>query len=454
MLLNRIGFVALVLLLALSGSFGFAAGRRNAPPPAPASHDWAPDHAISSVSLSGATAVSWATTFGSKKEDWVNKVIQLRDGNFVAVGFVDRNDAGPAEWDAFAHKFAADGRTIWTKRFGGKGLDAIWSVKETEGGRLALAGFSANASAGETDLWLLVLDASGEPLLERRYGGGKGELGFDVVLAPDGGFLLVGQTASFGAGERDVFLVRTDGDGRERWRQTFGGPEVDRGFYGVATADGGFVVAGVTGPEDLYDMLILKVDALGHEMWRQVIGAEANDPNHGINLLPDGRIVVVGYTASWGASEHDLMAVTLSPDGDVLSQELLGGPGDDRVINSVTAADGGTWLVGYTKSFGGGDWNVLVARLTPEGRFEPWMGTIGTPYDDNGTTVVEAKDKTLVIGGYSTAPSRGAAAADLLLFKVDPASIQRHKDGVVVRPVPHTERKAPPAERPVPRDES
>jgi hypothetical protein len=155
-----------------------------------------------------------------------------------------------------------------------------------------------------------------------------------------------------------------------------------------------------------------------------------------VNLLPDGRIVVVGYTSSWRSSDHDLMAVTLSPEGDLMSHELLGGPGDDRVINSITAADGNTWLVGYTKSFGQGDWNAMVAHVTPEGRFEPWIGTIGTRHDDYGTTVVEEPDGRLLLGGYSNASSQGSGPANLLFFELDPTSIQRRAEGIVVRRQP------------------
>lgn len=239
--------------------------------------------------------------------------------------------------------------------------------------------------------------------------------------------------------------MRTDGSGREFWRRTYGGPGIDRAFYAVATRDGGFIVAGVTGPRDAYDMLIFKVDAAGNELWRQVVGGKANDPNHGINLLPDGRIVVVGYTASWSSSEHDLLAVALSPRGELLSQELLGAPGDDRVINSVTARDGSTWLIGSTTSFSGGDWDILLARLTPEGRFEPWLGAIGTEFDDYGTTLLQTAEGDFLLGGYTDAASGSDHTSDWLLLRLEPNSLEHHSEPLDLRTVP----SAPSAEAPV-----
>lgn len=385
--------------------------------------------------------VRWTWTDGTARTDWINRIAHLRDGSYVAVGFVNRDDSGAgasSELDAVVRRFRGDGSEIWTRRIANPGIDAAWSVKEAADGRIAIGGFSELGGAGGTDMWLLVLDRDGQTLIDQRFGGPAGELGLDVVPANDGGYLLVGQTFSFGAGERDVFLVKTDAAGNEIWRKTYGGPEVDRGFYGVATADGGFAVVGVTGAERSYDMLAMKVDESGEQLWRQVFGTPGgNDPNHGITLLPDGRIAVLGYTNSWGSPVHDLMAVILSDDGRILSRQLIGGPGDDRVMNTAVAADGGVWLTGYTKSFAPGeDWNVMLAKLNADGTFEPWMASLGGTHNEQGTSLVQTPEGDLVIGGYTNALSEGEGAPDMMLLRLDPAALTRHTDGVAAREMP------------------
>ena len=401
----------------------------------PSPDDWVPEVAPAALSFdtSGVARVAWGWTAGSGKTDWITRVIPTRDGSLVAVGFVNRDDhGGPAAWDAVALRLTAEGRVRWARRFGGAGVDALWDVRELPDGRLAAAGFSTSGGAGANDAWLVVLDAGGDLLLERRYGGAADDLALGLVAVPDDGFLLVGQTASEGAGERDVLLVRTDAAGTERWRRTFGGPGVDRGFFG-ARVEGGFVVAGVTGAERAYDMLTLRVDEDGRERWRDVVGGPGNDPNHGLHVLADGRIVVAGYTQSWDATVHDLVALVYAPDGTLLRHEVMGGPGDDRVMSAFADAAGGTWFVGYTRSFGSGGWDVLIARAGADGAFEPWMAAIGTPHDDQAYAGAIAADGALLLGGYSTAPSAGTAPPDLLLARVAPGRLTRRTAGITVR---------------------
>jgi hypothetical protein len=376
--------------------------------------------------------LAWSWTGGTPKTDWLTRVIPTRDGSLVAVGFVNRDDVeGSTDWDAVAVRFAADGRVLWSRRYGGAGNDAFWDVTETAAGNLAIAGFSSTGGSGSNDALFTLLDRDGNVVVERRFGGKASDLALGIAAAPDGGFLLVGQTESEGAGERDVFLVRTDSTGVERWRRTDGGTGVDRGFFGAYT-NGGFVIAGVTGAERSYDILTLKVDDAGAVQWRRVVGGPGNDPNHGLNVLPDGRILVAGYSESWDARVHDLVALTYSPDGELLRHEVMGGPDDDRAMSSFNDGGGGTWVVGYTKSFGGGGWDVMVAHIRADGSFDPWIGAVGGAHDDQayGATLLRGD---LVIGGYTSAPSGGASPPDLLVARFSPARLTRHTDSVRVR---------------------
>jgi hypothetical protein len=386
------------------------------------------------IEWAGTRAPVWSDTFGSPNTDWVNGVTELANGEVAAVGFVNRGASPePPGWDLIARRYVGDGRLLWSRRIGGPGLDAGWAVAETPDGRIAIAGPSAPAAGAEPDAWLLLLSAESETLGEGRYGGAGEDFVTGMDIAPDGGFVLAGWTRSMGAGERDVLLIRTDAEGREIWRRAYGGPGTDRGFYVRATG-GGYVVAGVTGAPEAYDFLLMKVDEDGEVLWRRVVGGDGNDATHGLTLLPDGRIRLIGYTRSWGARDYDIAALTLSPGGELLRHALLGAPGDDRAQFSATAADGSTWVTGYTRSFSaGGDWDILVARVRPDGAFEPWLGAIGTAADDNGSAIALAVNGDLLIGGYTAAPGGGEAPPDGFVMRVSPDGIERREDGVVAR---------------------
>jgi hypothetical protein len=398
---------------------------------------WRPETSDKIDDWNQQSAIKWLSTCGSPKEDWINRVIETSDGSIVAVGYIGRQDdtKEPPDWTAVALKYSETGKLIWSSAFGGPGVDAIWAVRETADHNFVLAGFSRGDPANLLDAYLVMLNANGDLRFEKHFGGPKDDRATDVLLTHDGNYLLVGQTESFGAGERDVFLVKTDPDGKELWHKSYGGPQMDRGFAAVETADGGIVVIGVTGTDDKHDGLVFKVDAEGKQLWWTTIPGDKNVTPHFVNLLPSGRICVTGYTDSWGATVHDFFAAIVSPDGAVEKLQTLGGKDDDRAIASVTDSRGGTWIIGYSKSFEAKDWDVLIAQLGPDGAFAPSIIKIGTPYSDNGTTIVEARNGDLIVGGYTNAISQGKAPSDLFVMRLDPKKLQRTSTGVVIKTV-------------------
>jgi hypothetical protein len=223
---------------------------------------------------------------------------------------------------------------------------------------------------------------------------------------------LAGFTETDSAG-RDVLIVKTGDDGIERWRRTFGGPGNDVALYLEPTADGGFVVTGTVDG----DVLTMKLDRHGNESWTRVVGApEGNDIPHALTVHQDGRIQIAGYTQSWGSTVHDLLALTLAPDGAVVRHEILGGPDDDRAMSSALDGDGRTWITGYTRSAGAGGWDVFLTRLDRDGSFEGYVTTFGGSGDDHGTAVLPLEDGSLLLAAYST--SVGAGRQDALLARV------------------------------------
>jgi hypothetical protein len=378
----------------------------------------------------------WSDSFGTPATDWVNGVIELRNSDVLAVGFLNRSAAThPPSWDLVARRYTASGRLLWSRRIGGPGVDAGWGAVETADGRIAIVGPSDSAGAGESDVWLVVLDSRGVTVSEHRYGGAAEDSATGIALAHDGGFILTGWTQSAGAGGRDVLLIRTDDQGRELWRRTSGGPEADRGFY-VATVEDGYVVAGVTGQPEAYDMLLVKFDESGEVLWQRSVGGSGNDPVHGLTILANGNIRLVGYTRSWDARDYDLIALTFSPDGNRLGQSILSGPGEDRAQFSATAPDGSTWVTGYTRRSADTDWDILLARIGPGGAFEPWMARIGTAASDNGTAIAIARNGDLLVGGHSATPSDGAEPPDGFIMRLAPGLLDRDDADIRLLPGP------------------
>ncbi|UCD38549.1 MAG: T9SS type A sorting domain-containing protein, partial [Fidelibacterota bacterium] len=95
------------------------------------------------------------------------------------------------------------------------------------------------------DVWLVKFDSSGTQEWNRTYGGGGRETARCVQQTTDGGYVIVGETYSFGGGAQ-CWVIKTDSLGTEEWSQTFGGSDADYGMSVQQTADGGFIIAGTT----------------------------------------------------------------------------------------------------------------------------------------------------------------------------------------------------------------
>ena len=149
------------------------------------------------------------------------------------------------------------------KHSGGSGADEGWSVQQTVDGGFIVAGFTESFGAGNADVWLIKLDIDGNEEWNQTFGGENEDKGFSVAQTMDGGYIVAGDTWSFGAGGSDVWLIKTDASGNEVWNRTFGGSDNDGAWEVQQTADSGYVIVGGS--------FFYKIDANGNEQWTQLI---------------------------------------------------------------------------------------------------------------------------------------------------------------------------------------
>lgn len=112
---------------------------------------------------------------------------------------------------------------------------------------------------------------------------GRGAGAWDFLATADGGFVVAGFANSApsgnGAGSADTYLAKIDGDFNVQWSRTYGGSEDEHILSVEPAGDGGYLMAGLTGSEVIAGrvipgnsaILIAKADAEGNEVWRRVI---------------------------------------------------------------------------------------------------------------------------------------------------------------------------------------
>jgi len=256
--------------------------------------------------------------------------------------------------------------TEWNKTYGGANSEVARSVIQTSDGGYLLAGQTQSFGAGGTDFWLVKTDSMGNMEWNKTYGGTKNDIAFSVVETSDGGYVLTGRTNSFGLGIADFWLIKVDSSGDHQWNKTYGGTGVDAARCVVQTSDGGYILAGFTesfgaGGQDGW---LIKTDSMGNMEWNKTYGGTGVDAARCVVQTSDGGYILAGETNSFGAGDSDFWLIKTDSMGNMEWNKTYGGTKND-VLNSVAkTGDGGYALAGFTESFGAGGqdgWLIKVA---------------------------------------------------------------------------------------------
>lgn len=196
------------------------------------------------VKIDAAGEIEWSRTFGNEFYDKGYEVRQTSDSGYVLVAGLDYFAHYPV--NAFVVKTNSAGETQWTSIIGGSNADACNAITETEDGGFVIVGWTMSYGLGRQDVYMVKIDSLGTVLWEKNYGGFEQDIGRSILLMPDGGFLVGGYTLSFGNGDEDVYIIRTDYKGDSLWTITFGGPEQDHADDIIRSFDGGMAVLGHT----------------------------------------------------------------------------------------------------------------------------------------------------------------------------------------------------------------
>ncbi len=363
-----------------------------------------------------ANEITFIKTFGGSRRDRGINLLQTRDGDYVIVGYTSSFDS--QKEDVYLVRMDPQGEMLWSQIYGGAGNDNGWAVMETEDGGFMIVGFTDSFGAGEMDIYLIRTDADGNSLWEKTFGGPQSEVGWAMAPTTDGGYVLAGQTESFGEGDKDGYLVKVTAEGEEMWSQTFGGTGEDRLFSIDQSGDGGFVLTGTTKSfgEGRRDVYLVKTDGAGEEVWAQIFGEERDDVGHAVRLTSDGGYIVTGYTQSFGAQNYDMWLLKTDDAGISQWQTFYGGVADDRAINGQQTEDGGYIVIGYTQSFNVVSWDLLLVRTDASGEVL-WHKTFGGRAEDTGYTVGQTADGGFILTGETY--SVGEGGGDMYVIKVN-----------------------------------
>ena len=353
----------------------------------------------------------WNKTYGGTTDDYAWALVQASDGGYALAGYTTSFGAGSG--DFWLVKTDAAGTMQWNKTYGGTGDDGAYSVIQTSDSGYAVVGYTTSFGAGSGDFWLVKTDAAGTMQWNKTYGGTSADTACSVVQTGDGGYALAGITHSFGAGSVDFWLVKTDANGDMQWNKTYGGTGDDEANALVQTNDGGYALAGYTGPGG-YDCWLVKTDASGNALWNKTYGGTIDDYAFALVQASDGGYALAGLTTSFHTGyDDDFWLVKTDVSGNMLWSRTYGGTGDDLAHALVQTSDGGYALAGWTISFGADNDDSWLVKTDVNGNMQ-WNKTYGGTGDDEAFALVQTVD-----GGYAAAGfTNSYPARDFWLVKL------------------------------------
>ena len=325
--------------------------------------------------------VQWEKDFGGSKS---MSVQQTSDGEYITAGVT----YATSSFDFWLAKIDTNGTKLWDETFGGTGDDQAYSVQQTSDGGYIISGSTTSFGAGSSDFWLIKTDANGATCsystlggncsgtgaggvvtFAKTFGGWSDDQAYSVQQTSDKGYIIAGNTESYGRGSSDIWLIKTDTNGTTcnystlggncsgtgtggviTFARTFGSTNIDASYSAQQTSDGGYIIAGSTnsfgaGSSDIW---LIKTDANGN-LFR-------ND-NNGIPIPCEYYVggLFGGTCGGVGAGGVETFAT------------YFGGTGDDQAYSVRQASDGGYIIAGSTSSYGAGSSDIWLIKTDTYG---------------------------------------------------------------------------------------
>ena len=301
---------------------------------------------------------------------------------------------------------------------------------------IALTNFRST-SAQSVAQWRAILGGTGE------------EFAHAVALADDGGYVIAGETRSFGSGSQDGWLVKLNARGEEQWSRSYGGRESDVIYAVQKTDDGGYILAGETHSAEgataqrSYYWLV-KTDADGLVEWERSFGnseqslalatEETSDVARSVRQTRDGGYVLAG--SSSGSSGTGVWLLRTSPDGNLQWSRNPGVAAGALAFDVAQTTDGAFVVAGSANVVNRGRDAILIK--TDSHGDTVWTKSFGGEFNDEALSLILTDDGGYALGGFSW--SYGAGLSDFWLVKVsDEGRLEWQRDfGGVARESAHS----------------
>ncbi len=358
----------------------------------------------------------YCTTYGGIQNEVCNQIKPTGDGGYIMIG--TSNSFGCGNTDFYVVKIDSAGNHKWSKTYGGDGNEEGFSVATTSDHGFAFVGLTNSFGNGGYDVYLVKTDSMGNFQWQRTYGGSDWDFGYSIQQLPDKGYIICGQTYSYGAGNGDVYIIRTDSTGDTLWTRTEGGTGYDVGNAVCVKNDSLYAIVGNTTSFGLGDtnVYFILMNDKGIVIKDTTYGSTHSNSGNSINNTLDHGFVIYGSTDSIEPGKQEEMMIQIDSMGNMEWMQDYSEPGVGIGKDALQNPDGTYTSVGTNNSYGIGGYAMHIQHLQPGGWWIDGAFHGGTA-DQQGNSVALAKNGNIMIAGATDSHGFTEGLYDIMLVR-------------------------------------
>lgn len=352
------------------------------------------------------------------------------NGNVYLAGSTD--SFGEGLGDFLLCKYNSIGVLQWAKTWGGTAYEYATAITIDGSNNLYVTGSTLSFGEGDNDFVMLKYNSAGTLLMQRTWGGSDEDRAFGITVDGDGNIYLVGNTESFGLGSQALAGVVLDSAGTISYQATWSGSGSESASDIAFDAEGNVYLCGYTDSfgEGGRDVLLLQYDSTGALQWAKTWGGGDNDQAQAMAIY-GSDIYLAGFTSSYGEGNSDVLMAHYNTSGVFQSAFTWGEAEFDGAYGIAVDSSGNLFLCGQTYSFGSGDLDLLLLRLTA-GTDLAYQRTWGGSGNDWANRIRADSNDLLYIAAGS--PDATADWQDVVGQSDNPLGISNEPTGTVGTP--------------------
>ncbi len=361
-------------------------------------------------------------TFGGIQNESCNQAVPTWDGGYIFIG--TSNSFGPGLNNIYAIKTDSLCNYKWSHAYGGNQVQNGFSVTPTLDKGYAMLGFTNSFGNGGYDVYLIKTDSTGKTLWEKTYGGTDWDFGYSISQTKDSGFVICGQTYSYGAGNGDVYVIKTDKNGDTVWTKAIGGTGYDEGNCVYVKQDSLYYIAGITTSFGIGDtnMYFIEINNQGKVEWDTTCGSTHHTLASSIHGTTSSGFIVYGsadsipdsaYARNYGETIMWLHNTRTIRWWDIFKPIVHG---ESIGKDAVQTQKGHFLTIGTTSNCGFGGLAMSIQMVDSNSYWQSAYCAGGTS-DEYGNSIAYRNKNNVVFAGASNSSGYSEGGFDFFIIR-------------------------------------